>query len=214
MKTITYNRPVEVTGEYDVLVAGAGPAGICAAVAAAREGSRVALIERYGVVGGNLTTGYVGPVLGMVGKGTMRDEIVKILEIPDNDMIGETGKAHDFEKAKLTLSEFVNHPGIDVYLQSSVYDVVKEGDKVTGLILATNEGRMALLAPVTIDCTGDAIVSTLAGAHIEKGREDGLMQPVTLEFTIDNVDETCAVTCIGDVDNVEMNGERFLEAPR
>lgn len=45
MKTITYNRPVEVTGEYDVLVAGAGPAGICAAVAAAREGSRVALIE-------------------------------------------------------------------------------------------------------------------------------------------------------------------------
>ncbi len=60
-------------------------------------------IERYGVVGGNLTTGYVGPVLGMVGKGTMRDEIVKILEIPDNDMIGETGKAHDFEKAKLTL---------------------------------------------------------------------------------------------------------------
>ncbi len=211
MKTITYNRPVEVTGEYDVLVAGAGPAGICAAVAAAREGSRVALIERYGVVGGNLTTGYVGPVLGMVGKGTMRDEIVKILEIPDNDMIGETGKAHDFEKAKLTLSEFVNHPGIDVYLQSSVYDVVKEGDKVTGLILATNEGRMALLAPVTIDCTGDAIVSTLAGAHIEKGREDGLMQPVTLEFTIDNVDETCAVTCIGDVDNVEMNGERFLD---
>lgn len=211
METINYNKPVEVTGRYDVIVAGAGPAGICAAVAAARNGVKVALIERYGVVGGNLTTGYVGPVLGMVGKGTMRDEIVEILEIPENDMIGVTGKAHDFEKAKLTLSEFVNHPNIDVYLQSSVYDVVKEGDKVTGVILATNEGRMALLAPVTIDCTGDAVVSTLAGAHIEKGREDGLMQPVTLEFTIDNVDESCAVTCIGDVDNVEMNGERFLD---
>ena len=211
METINYNKPVEVTGRYDVIVAGAGPAGICAAVAAARNGAKVALIERYGVVGGNLTTGYVGPVLGMVGKGTMRDEIVEILEIPENDMIGETGKAHDFEKAKLTLSEFVNHPNIDVYLQSSVYDVVKEEDQVTGVILATNEGRMALLAPVTIDCTGDAVVSTLAGAHIEKGREDGLMQPVTLEFTIDNVDESCAVTCIGDVDNVEMNGERFLD---
>ncbi len=211
MERINYNKPVEVTGRYDVIVAGAGPAGICAAVAAARNGVKVALIERYGVVGGNLTTGYVGPVLGMVGKGTMRDEIVEILEIPENDMIGVTGKAHDFEKAKLTLSEFVNHPNIDVYLQSSVYDVVKEGDKVTGVILATNEGRLALLAPVTIDCTGDAVVSTLAGAHIEKGREDGLMQPVTLEFTIDNVDESCAVTCIGDVDNVEMNGERFLD---
>lgn len=211
METINYNKPVEVTGKYDVIVAGAGPAGICAAVAAARDGARVALVERYGVVGGNLTTGYVGPVLGMVGKGTMRDEIVRILEIPDNDMIGETGKAHDFEKAKLSLSEFVNHPNIDVYLQSSVYDVVKEDNRINGLILATNEGRMALLAPVTIDCTGDAVVSTLAGACIEKGREDGLMQPVTLEFTIDNVDESCAVTCIGDVDNVEMNGERFLD---
>ena len=208
---IEYSRPVTVTGKYDVLVAGAGPAGICASVAAARQGAKVALIERYGVVGGNLTTGYVGPVLGMVGKGTMRDELVELLEIPDNDMIGETGKAHDFEKAKLTLSEFVNHPRIDVYLQSSVYDVVKEGDRVSGLILATNEGRMALLAPVVIDCTGDAVVSTLAGAVIEKGREDGLMQPVTLEFTIDNVDESVAVTCIGDVDNVEMNGERFLD---
>lgn len=210
-ETVSYDKPVEVAGKYDVIVAGAGPAGMCAAVAAARNGSRVALIERYGVVGGNLTTGYVGPVLGMVGKGTMRDEIVGILEIPENDMIGETGKAHDFEKAKLTLSEFVNHPGIDVFLQSSVFDVVKDKNIVKGLILATNQGRMALLAPVTIDCTGDAIVSTLAGAHIEKGREDGLMQPVTLEFTIDNVDESCAVTCIGDVDNVELNGERFLD---
>lgn len=115
-ETINYSKPVEVAGKYDVIVAGAGPAGICAAVAAARSGAKIALIERYGVVGGNLTTGYVGPVLGMVGKGTMRDEIVNILEIPENDMIGETGKAHDFEKAKLTLSEFVNHPDIDVYL--------------------------------------------------------------------------------------------------
>lgn len=210
-ETIKYSKDVEVAGHYDVIVAGAGPAGICAAVAAARQGAKVALVERYGVVGGNLTTGYVGPVLGMVSKGTMRDEIVDILEIPENDWIGETGKAHNFEKAKLTLAEFVNHPNIDVYLQSSVYDVVKEGDKVTGVILATNEGRIALMAPVTIDASGDAVVSTLAGCHIEKGREDGLMQPVTLEFTIEGVDETVGVTCIGDVDNVELNGERFLD---
>ena len=175
MSSLHYEKEIEVKASYDVIVAGAGPAGICAAVAAARNGAKVALIERYGVIGGNLTAGYVGPVLGMVGKGTMRDELVKLLGIPDNDMIGETGKAHDFEHAKLVLAEFVNHENIDVYLQSSVYDVIKEGDTVRGLILATNEGHFALLSHVVIDSTGDAVVSFLAGADIEKGREDCLI---------------------------------------
>ena len=67
------------TKYYDVIVAGAGPAGICAAVAAARQGARVALIERYGVIGGNLTAGYVGPILGSVSKNTMRDEASKTM---------------------------------------------------------------------------------------------------------------------------------------
>jgi ribulose 1,5-bisphosphate synthetase/thiazole synthase len=54
---INYTKQLKVQGTYDVVVAGSGPAGICAAVAAAREGAKVALVERYGVVGGNLTTG-------------------------------------------------------------------------------------------------------------------------------------------------------------
>ncbi|MBQ2417409.1 MAG: FAD-dependent oxidoreductase, partial [Alistipes sp.] len=82
MKSVNYTKQLEVVAEYDVIVAGSGPAGICAAVAAAREGAKVALIERYGVVGGNLTAGYVGPILGMVGKGTMRDELVELLGVP------------------------------------------------------------------------------------------------------------------------------------
>ena len=84
------------TKYYDVIVAGAGPAGICAAVAAARQGARVALIERYGVIGGNLTAGYVGPILGSVSKNTMRDEVCAILGVEDNDWIGE----HGFRRGK------------------------------------------------------------------------------------------------------------------
>ena len=194
-----------------MIVAGAGPAGICAAVAAAREGANVALVERYGIVGGNLTAGYVGPILGMVGRGTMRDELVRLLGVPDNDMIGITGKAHDIEEAKRTLAEFVARETVDVYLQSTVYDVIKEGSAVRGLLLATNEGPLALTAHITVDATGDAVVSYLSGAEIEKGREDGLMQPVTLEFTVDGVDDSRGVVCIGDVDEVELGGERFLD---
>lgn len=211
MKTIHCQQRLDVHADYDVIVAGAGPAGICAAVAAARQGAKVALVERYGVVGGNLTAGYVGPILGMVGRGTMRDELVRLLGVPDNDMIGITGKAHDIERAKCVLAELIARETIDVYLQSTVYDVIKEGDAVHGLLLATNEGPLALTARITVDATGDAVVSYLAGAAIEKGRDDGLMQPVTLEFTIDGVDDTRGVVCIGDVDEVELGGERFLD---
>lgn len=211
MKTIHCQQRLDVRADYDVIVAGAGPAGICAAVAAARQGAKVALVERYGVVGGNLTAGYVGPILGMVGRGTMRDELVRLLGVPDNDMIGITGKAHDIERAKCALAELIARETIDVYLQSTVYDVIKEGDAVRGLLLATNEGPLALTARITVDATGDAVVSYLAGAAIEKGRDDGLMQPVTLEFTIDGVDDTRGVVCIGDVDEVELGGERFLD---
>ena len=209
--TINYTKQLKVQGTYDVVVAGSGPAGICAAVAAAREGAKVALVERYGVVGGNLTTGYVGPILGMVGKGTMRDELVELLGVPENDMIGETGRAHDFEMAKIRLMQFVNHPNIDVYLQTTVTDVIKEEDTLKGIIATSGEGQFALLGKVTIDATGDGLVSYLAGATTEKGREDGLMQPVTLEFTIDGVDESKGVICIGDVDDVRLGDERFLD---
>ncbi len=208
---INYTKQLKVQGAYDVVVAGSGPAGICAAVAAAREGAKVALVERYGVVGGNLTTGYVGPILGMVGKGTMRDELVELLGVPENDMIGETGRAHDFEMAKIRLMQFVNHQNIDVYLQTTVTDVIKEEDTLLGIIATSGEGQFALLGKVTIDATGDGLISYLAGATTEKGREDGLMQPVTLEFTIDGVDESKGVICIGDVDDVRLGDERFLD---
>ena len=211
MQTISYNKQLDVRASYDVVVAGSGPAGICAAVAAAREGAKVALVERYGVVGGNLTAGYVGPILGMVGKGTMRDEIVSLLGVPENDMIGETGRAHDFERAKMLLAQFVNHPNIDVYLQTTVTDVIKEGNAVVGLVVTAGEGQFVIKGAVTVDATGDGLVSYLAGAQTEKGREDGLMQPVTLEFTIAGVDESKGIICIGDVDEVKLGNERFLD---
>lgn len=211
MAQINYAKQIDVRAAYDVVVAGSGPAGLCAAVAAAREGAKVALVERYGVVGGNLTVGYVGPILGMVGRGTMRDELVEVLGVPENDMIGESGRAHDFERAKRLLAKFVAHPNIDVYLQTSVCDVVKEGDRLCGLIVVTNDGPFALMGKTIVDATGDGIVAYMAGAPTEKGRDDGLMQPVTLEFTISGVDESRAIICIGDVDDVRLGDERFLD---
>ena len=71
MKTITYQKYIEVRDAFDVAVVGGGPAGLCAAVSAAEEGAHVVLIERFGVLGGNLTAGHVSPILGAVSGGTM-----------------------------------------------------------------------------------------------------------------------------------------------
>lgn len=202
-----------VAGRYDVIVAGGGPSGVCAAVAAARMGAKVALVERYGILGGNMTVGHVGPILGTVGPGTMRDELMGKLGVQENDMIGETGMVHDPEMAKRVIVDFVAaEENITVYLQTGIADAIVEEGAVKGVVISGREGLRVLLADVTIDATGVGDVASFAGAAYEEGRpQDGLMQPVTLEFTINGVDESRGIACIGDVDDVQLNGERFLD---
>ena len=121
------------------------------------------------------------------------------------------GVAHDMEQAKRVLAEFVSCENLDVFLQTPVVDALMAGASLEGLLVATKEGLRAMEGKIVIDATGDGDVAWFAGAPVEKGRADGLMQPVTLEFTLDGVDESRAVACIGDVDDVELNGERFLD---
>ena len=62
MRTVKIEKQVPIVGSYDVVVCGGGPAGFIAAITAAREGARTALIERYGFLGGMATAGYVSPI--------------------------------------------------------------------------------------------------------------------------------------------------------
>ncbi len=212
MEHINYQKCVPVESEYDVLVTGAGPSGICAAVAAARTGARTAIIERYGAVGGNLTVGSVGPIMGNVGRGTMRDELTGLLSVGFNDMQGITGRLHDTENAKGILIEFLHKEGVEVYLQTPVVDTIVENNCVMGVIAGKKEGLRAILADIVVDATGDGDTAYFAGAAYEIGREgDGLTQPVTLMYTLAGVDEATAITCQGEEDNVTLRGERFLD---
>ncbi len=71
-----YEKNIQRIYQYDVVVAGGGPAGVCAAVSAARQGAKTLLIERFGILGGMMTSGHVDPILGNVAPGTMYDEII------------------------------------------------------------------------------------------------------------------------------------------
>ena len=205
--------------EYDVIVAGGGPAGIAAAVSAARAGARTALIERYGILGGMLTSGHVQPILGHAQGRTMYDEIVELLTEGHEDapkMITRNGReiGFDLEEAKYRLLKLCVDNGVYVYLQTVVADVLKENDRVTGVKICTPMGLCNLKASVVVDSTGDGFVAALAGAPFEMGRgSDGKCQPVTLEFTVDNVDESVGITAWGGSDPVTLpDGTKYSDA--
>lgn len=213
-----YKNEIEKIADVDVLVAGGGPAGICAAVAAARQGAKVLLVERYGAVGGNLTLGNVSPILGKVSKGTMYDEIIDLLSANHQDELKvetRNGKEiHiDAEEAKGILINLLNSNNVDVMLQTAICDVIKENNVLKGLVVTTPCGLKAITAKRIIDATGDGTVAYLSGCEYKIGRNgDGRTQPVTMEFTINNVDESRAIMCFGGSDPVTLpDGKKYSE---
>lgn len=186
MNTISYSSQVPVHASYDVLVIGGGPSGLCAAVAAARSGARTAVMERYGTLGGNLTLGHVGPIMGQVAPGTLGTEINRMAgtKMPINRI------AHDNERLKQGLAKWVKASGASILLQCAMADVLMAGDQITGVVAATPEGLKAFHAAVVIDATGDGLVGFRAGAPFIMGRDaDQLMQPVSLMFSMGGLDD-------------------------
>lgn len=213
---ILYQKQIPIVAGCDVLVVGAGPAGVCAAVSAAREGARVILCERYGSVGGMLTIGNVDPILGEVGRGTYYDEITERLARIDPNTVPTVGTRIgrevpvNREAAKLVLDQMLSEAGVELWLGAALADTMTENGKVVGAIFATQNGLAAIRAAVTVDATGDACVAAAAGAEVEIGREsDGGLQPMTLEFTVAGVDESIAISVWGGSDPIKIPAGEF-----
>ena len=191
---------------YDVVIAGAGPAGIAAALEAARSGAKTALIERYGCVGGNMTQGYVGPFMGGICGGTIGEEIEDAVCI-------RRGVCPDFEKAKIKLISMLDDAGVEVFLQTSVIGVKKENETIKSITTFGKFGEIEFEADVFIDATGDGDLSVLSGAPWEMGRDgDSLVQPVTLMFVITGVDHNQKLMCCHEEHYTDLgDGREYLD---
>lgn len=190
-------RAVPVVGKADIVVAGGGPAGLTAAVAAARQEVSVLLIERYGFLGGMGTAGMVtawnnwAPKPDAVEiKGIYREIVNRLFERGGAIASMESPMQYfiDPEVLKIVLDKMVEESGVQLLLHTLVVDSIKEGAAVTGVIIENKSGRGAVLGERIIDCTGDGDVFASAGVLFEKGRKkDGLTQPGSLMFRIGNV---------------------------
>lgn len=193
MSFVNINKKVDVIASYDTVVCGGGPAGWVAAVSSARAGKKTALIERYGFIGGTATAGYVVPISGFFFRGKrvvggIAWEFVERLEKLDAAMV-EYPKGHvsvNPEYYKLVARQMLEEAGVDLYTNSYLADSIKEGNKVTHVIINSKNGYEALEGKVFIDATGDADLFVSAGAPMMEKRNE--LQPMSMCFVITGVD--------------------------
>lgn len=197
MKTYTEPaRTIPVAAETEVLIAGGGPAGIGAALGAARAGAKVMIVEQSNALGGMATGGMMSHWSGG-STSPLLDEIMhracESTSLPKNPNEGYSW-CISHECLKSTLLQMMDEAGVKVQLYTQIADVIMDGNRVAGIITESKSGREAIMAKVVIDATGDGDVAARAGAEYELGREgDHLCQPVTLMFRIGGVDYSRAI---------------------
>lgn len=188
------------TLSYDIVVIGGGPGGLPAALAAARQGASVLLVEKNGYLGGNLTLGL--PLLGYLDKdgnqviGGIAQELVDALTrrnacsqhhwCPMHNSV----TIYNDEVFKVVAFEKCIEAGVELLLHTQVIDANVENGRILSVTLFGKGRRLEVSAKVFIDATGDGDLGYLTGCRYELGQKGtGKLQPPTLMCTVDGVNE-------------------------
>jgi hypothetical protein len=205
-------RRVPVGQRVDVLVLGGGTSGVAAAVAAARQGAQVLLVERYGFLGGTAVAAPVpryqeGPlVMGERAiRGIFAEQKARLVAYDAHEgesagidtwsagvrLSGSGSENGHFIPAMLQVvcMDMCQEAGVRLMLHTSLVDVIKDGNDIQAVVFVNKGGLVAVQAKQCIDATGDGDLAVAAGARFQAGRPgDGLMQPPTLAFYLANID--------------------------
>lgn len=195
---------------YDVVVIGGGPAGTVAAIAAARQGANVLLVEQNGYLGGMLTCAGVGPQMTFHAGSTqivrgIPDEIVRRLQelglSPGHieDFVGYASSITPFdaEGMKLVLETLALESGVHLLYHTVYTGCTVENGSIQKVTLYSKNGFFDVTADVFLDCSADADLATHAGVSSVYGRDsDHLAQPMTMNIKVANVDRGKVMTFV------------------
>src|SRR5436309_5257167 len=197
-------RQVRLYGEYEVVVLGGGPAGIAAAVAAARAGRRTLLIERYGFLGGMGTAAGVTNFCGLhanvygemhrVVQGVASELLARIdrlggLNAPHLILGKILAQAYDTAAYKIAADDLLAAHKVDILFHALGAGAVMHHERrIKALIVETKAGRQAVMADIFIDCSGDGDLAAWAGAPFEVGDNKGGMLYPSMMFRLNGID--------------------------
>ena len=196
------------------MVLGGGPAGLAAAVSAARGGARTLLVERYGFLGGMGTAGGVTNFAGLYARrggevqqlvrGVVDELLERIdrlggLNEPQDGLQGRIRvRSYDVAAYKCAADDWLLSAGVQLLFHTLAVGAVMDGDRVAALLVETRSGRRAIRATEFIDASGDADLAHFAGVPYELGDGAGsALYPSTM-FRIGNVDADRARAAIGE----------------
>jgi hypothetical protein len=190
------------TERYDVAVFGGGPAGIAAAIGAARNGAKTLLVERYGFLGGMSTAALVYPWMTFhtaAGEQVVRgvaqeivDRLMRLGASPGHlrDTVGFVYSLTPFdpEVYKVLAVEMLREAGAALLMHSVAAEVEAENGTIRSVTVLNKSGRRRIEARVFVDATGDGDIAVGAGAPWEQGNDRGKVQPMTMKFRMRGVD--------------------------
>jgi hypothetical protein len=174
-------RDLPLVSDAEVIVCGAGPAGVAAAITAARGGARVRLFEWRGCVGGVWTAGLLGYLLDFNKPGFARELATKLDERGIRRGKSKGSITYEPEGMKLLLEDLLVEAGVKFQLHTRAAAAYRDGRRLATLVTESKSGREAWRAPVFIDTTGDGDLGALAGCEWEIGEaKDCPCQPMSL----------------------------------
>jgi len=190
-------KTLELTTQ--IAVVGAGPAGLSAAITAARAGKRVLLLEKNGYLGGNATLGL--PLLGFLDldgrriTGGIAQEYVNRLTARGQCFGHRTCPKHnsvtniDPEGFKALAIEMCREAGVEILLHTEACGAEREDGRIKRGLFYGKGTQISVEADLFLDCTGDGDLAYHAGCSFESGQPGtGVLQPPTVMYTLENVD--------------------------